>query len=102
MGGDADCGPGSREAVLLGRPAADLPDLAREASPVNHAHSGAPPFLLGHGDADLAVPHRQSARLAEALLAAGVAAEVVTVPGGGAHVPDAADARGRGPGGPDD
>lgn len=87
VGGDADRGPGSREAMLLGAPAIDAPDAAREASPITHAHSGAPPFLLVHGDSDLAVPPRQTARLADALLAAGANAEVVTVPGQGHMFP---------------
>lgn len=87
VGGDADRGPGSREAMLLGGPPADVPELAREASPVSHVRPGAPPFLLVHGDADLAVPPRQSARLAEALLAAGGTADLVTVPGQGHMFP---------------
>lgn len=81
VGGDADRGPDSREALLLGAVAADVPEVAREASPITHVHPDAPPFLLIHGDADLAVPQRQSTRLAEALVAAGGTAEVVTVPG---------------------
>ena len=36
----------SREASLLGAPPESVPDLAREASPLTHAHGGAPPFLL--------------------------------------------------------
>ena len=80
VGGDADRGPGSREAMLLGAPATAVPELAREASPVSHVHAGAPPFLLVHGDADLVVPHRQSVRLAEAVVAVGGTADVITVP----------------------
>ena len=40
-----------------------------------------PPFLFLHGAADLAVPPRQSTRLAEALTAAGGSACVEFVPG---------------------
>ena len=67
----ADRGPGSREALMLGAPAAEIPRIARAASPVTHVRADAPPFLLLHGDADTAVPVRQSQRLHEALLAAG-------------------------------
>lgn len=59
--------PASREAQLLGAAPAQDPARAAEASPVTHAHAGAPPFLLLHGDADRMVPHAQSARLAELL-----------------------------------
>ena len=77
----ADRGPGSREAQLLGAPAADVPDLARDASPVTHVRPGAPPFLLLHGDADHAVPARQSERLHTALLAVGASSTLDLVPG---------------------
>jgi acetyl esterase/lipase len=62
----------SREALLLGAPAASDPERARRAGPVAHVHPGAPPFLLRHGTADRFVPSRQSERLAEALREAGV------------------------------
>jgi acetyl esterase/lipase len=80
-GGTPDPGPGSREALFLGAPASAVPDLAREASPVAHASAAAPPVLLMHGAADDMVPPAQSIRLAEALTAAGAAAEVELVPG---------------------
>jgi dipeptidyl aminopeptidase/acylaminoacyl peptidase len=69
------------EAHLLGGPIGRHLDLAREASPVSHAHPGAPPFLLQHGERDTWVPHDQSVRLAEALRVAGVPVELETVPG---------------------
>ena len=56
--------PGTREAQLLGAPAADVPDRAAQASPVTHASAAAPPFLLLHGRADRFVPCVQSERLA--------------------------------------
>ena len=68
-GGVPDSGPDSREARLLGAPAASVPDLARQASPVAHVRAGAPPVLLMHGTADDLVPAAQSIRLAEALVA---------------------------------
>jgi acetyl esterase/lipase len=80
-GGHPDPGPESREALFLGAPAASVPDLAREASPVNHASAGAPPVLLMHGAADDLVPPAQSVRLAEALTQAGAAVELELVPG---------------------
>jgi acetyl esterase/lipase len=80
-GGHADPGPESREALFLGAPAASVPDLAREASPVHHASAAAPPVLLMHGAADDLVPPAQSIRLAEALTRAGAAVELELVPG---------------------
>ena len=80
-GGSPDAGPDSREAQLLGAPARSLPDLARQASPLTYASAGAPPILLMHGDADDMVPAAQSARLADALRAAGATVELDLVPG---------------------
>ena len=61
----------TREARLLGAPVAEVPELARAASPVSHVRAGAPPFLIAHGTADRAVPFRQSEALAAALAEAG-------------------------------
>ena len=61
----------TREARLLGAPVAQLPELARAASPASHVRAGAPPFLIAHGTADRAVPFAQSAALAAALTSAG-------------------------------
>jgi acetyl esterase/lipase len=80
-GGVPDPGPESREALLLGAPAASVPDLARQASPVAHASAAAPPVLLMHGAADVLVPPAQSIRMAEALRAAGGSVELELVPG---------------------
>jgi len=80
-GGVPDPGPDSREALLLGAPAASVPDLARQASPVAHASAAAPPVLLMHGAADDLVPPAQSVRLAGALRAAGATVELELVPG---------------------
>jgi acetyl esterase/lipase len=80
-GGQPDHGPDSREALFLGAPAAAVPDLARAASPVNHASAAAPPVLLLHGAADDMVPPVQSIRLAEALHGADAAVELELVPG---------------------
>lgn len=80
-GGTPDLGPDSREALFLGAPAASVPDLAREASPVTYARAGAPPVLLMHGAADDIVPAAQSVRLAEALTSGGAEVELELVPG---------------------
>jgi len=80
-GGIPDPGPDSREARLLGAPAASVPDLARQASPVAHARADAPPVLLMHGTADDLVPAAQSIRLAEALRRTGTRVELELVPG---------------------
>jgi acetyl esterase/lipase len=80
-GGVPDHGPGSREALLLGAPASEVPDLARQASPVAHASAAAPPVLLMHGAADDMVPPVQSIRLAEALRAAAATVRLELVPG---------------------
>ncbi|MGK3201281.1 alpha/beta hydrolase fold domain-containing protein [Amycolatopsis sp. MEPSY49] len=71
----------SREAALLGAAPESVPDLAREASPLTHAHAGAPPVLLMHGAEDDLVPASQSVRLAEALRDAGAPVELHLVPG---------------------
>jgi dipeptidyl aminopeptidase/acylaminoacyl peptidase len=80
-GGVPDRGPGSREALLLGAPAPEVPELAWQASPVAHASAAAPPVLLMHGAADEMVPPAQSIRLAWALRAAGATVELELVPG---------------------
>jgi acetyl esterase/lipase len=64
--------------LLGGRPA-DLPDLARDASPVHQVRPGVPPVLLLHGDEDLVISPRQSRRLFDALVAAGAEAHFLLV-----------------------
>ncbi len=82
----ADLLPPSRNARSFARrwipegPGQDA--LARRMSPLAHVHAGAPPVLIVHGDADDVVPYAHSERLAEALRAAGVQVELVTLPGG--------------------
>lgn len=74
-------GPDSWEARFVGAPLPAAPDRAAAASPITHVHAGAPPFQIHHGDEDRVVPFEQSASLARALRAVGVAVELVTVPG---------------------
>jgi acetyl esterase len=66
---------------LLGKPCAQAVDLCREASPIDHIRSGAPPFLVMHGDADQTAPYPQAKAFADKLLAADDPVELVTVPG---------------------
>ena len=69
------------ESRLLGGPPAELPELARAASPLTHITPAAPPFQIAHGTADVLVPPRQSELLHEALRAAGVESAVHFLPG---------------------
>jgi acetyl esterase/lipase len=57
--------------------------LAKAASPLTYVRAGVPPTIAIHGDADPLVPYAHSTRLNDALQKAGVAHELVTVPGGG-------------------
>jgi len=68
--------PTTREALLLGAPAVDVPELAAQASPISHVAAGAPPFLLLHGADDTLIPRAQSERFHAALVAAGVDADL--------------------------
>lgn len=71
----------SREELFLGGAAADRPEAARAASPVHQVRADAPPFLLLHGGDDVLVPTRQSARLHDALTAAGASSTFEVVDG---------------------
>ena len=55
------------------------------ASPVMRIRTGAPPFLLIHGDADQVVPMVQSTHWQNALQAAGVKCNLILIGGGGHH-----------------
>lgn len=72
----------TREARWLGAPAAELPDMARLASPAHQVHAGAPPFHIAHGTADEHVPFAQGQALAAALRTAGTEVEFLPVEGG--------------------
>ncbi len=72
----------TREARWLGAPAADIPEVARAASPALGVHAGAPPFHISHGTADAHVPIAQSEALAAALRGAGADVEFLSIDGG--------------------
>ncbi|CAM5265291.1 hypothetical protein STENM36S_07249 [Streptomyces tendae] len=76
--------PGSSttpEALLLGGAPATRPEQARDASPLTHAHPGAPPFLLVHGEEDTMVACSHSRDLATRLGELGAPVDLRTVPG---------------------
>lgn len=56
-------------------------EIARSLSPLP-LRPGVPPVISIHGDADPTVPYTQSVRLHQALKAAGVREEMITIPGG--------------------
>lgn len=57
-------------------------EVAARVSPMTYVRAGVPPVIAIHGDADPIVPYEQEVRGIEALKKAGVAAELVTIPGG--------------------
>ena len=56
-------------------------EIAKRVSPMTYVRVGLPAVLTIHGDADPSVPHSQSVRLHKGLTEAGVANELMTVPG---------------------
>lgn len=58
-------------------------DRAKRVSPLTYVRSGLPPIITVHGDHDPTVPYSQAVRLRDALTAAGVSNELVTIKGGG-------------------
>jgi len=57
--------------------------IAKRVSPLIYVRAGLPLILSVHGDLDPVVPYEQSTRLHQALSAAGVPNELVTIKGGG-------------------
>jgi acetyl esterase/lipase len=57
-------------------------EVARRVSPLTYVREGLPPIITIHGDADPVVPYTHALRLQEALNKAGVANQLVTIPGG--------------------
>jgi acetyl esterase/lipase len=70
-------------ARFLGGTAADKPEVYRQASPITHLTSDAPPFLFLHGTADKTVPIEQSRAMLAKLRQAGVKAELYEAEGAG-------------------
>ena len=62
----------------------DEPEIKayRDASPTTHVTGDDAPFLLIHGDADVIVPLQQSEIMEQKLTSAGVAVQLIPVPGG--------------------
>lgn len=52
------------------------------ASPINHVHSNAPPFLIAHGTLDETVPYDQGTQLRDALESVDVPVEFISIDGG--------------------
>lgn len=67
---------------LGGTPAAN-PNAYRNASPANFVTPDDPPMFFFHGEQDRLVPIRSSQRMVERLVAAGVTAEMYTLPSAG-------------------
>jgi acetyl esterase/lipase len=61
----------------------DAVAIAKRVSPLTYVRSGLPPVLSIHGDQDAVVPYEQSVRLHQALTAAGVPNQLITIKGGG-------------------
>ena len=68
---------------LLGGPAKDNPEKARQANPITWVTKDDPPFLIMHGEQDKAVSIEQSQLLNDALKKAGVWVKFVPIPGVG-------------------
>ncbi len=60
----------------------DRLQVARRVSPLTYVRKGIPPILTVHGDQDTVVPYSHGVRLRDALNAAGVPNELVTIHGG--------------------
>ncbi len=66
-------------AWLGDQPNAD--ELAKRLSPIQYVNKNTPPIITIHGDQDALVPYQQSVRLHQALDAAGVPNQLLTIPG---------------------
>ncbi|MGW4548650.1 alpha/beta hydrolase family protein [Streptomyces violaceorubidus] len=73
--------PPRRRRCCWAEPPAARPGRARDASPLTHAHRGAPPFLLVHGEEDTMVACSHSRDLAARLEEVGAPVHLRTVPG---------------------
>jgi len=66
----------------LGGPCTPMAEACKDASPVSHAHAGAPPFFVGHGTSDETVPFAQAEAFVAALRAKKVQVRFDTIQGG--------------------
>lgn len=69
---------------------AEILEIGKQISPINHVSADDPPTLIIHGDADELVPIQQAQIMVERLKAAGVEAELITKAGaahGWAEIP---------------
>jgi len=66
----------------LGGKCAEIAETCRAASPLYQVHAGAPPFYVGHGNLDQAVPFSQAEAFTAALKKAGVPVEFYVADGG--------------------
>jgi acetyl esterase/lipase len=57
-------------------------EVAKRVSPLHYVRAGLAPILTIHGDADPTVPYQHAVKLHEALTKAGVANQLLTIPGG--------------------
>lgn len=73
---------GSNGAKLLGATVREVPDLAADASAMDHVSGDAAAFLIMHGDQDTGVPVSQSTRLHKKLVTSGALSELHVVKGG--------------------
>ncbi|MDF1844857.1 MAG: alpha/beta hydrolase [Rubripirellula sp.] len=78
----------SNGAKLLGATVREVPELARDASAIDHVSSDDPPFLIMHGDADPGVPLSQSQTFHQRLNDTGVASTLVILKGAGHGGPE--------------
>lgn len=72
----------SNGAKLLGATVREVPELAADASAIDHVSSNAAAFLIMHGDQDPGVPILQSTRLHRKLVASGALSTLHVVKGG--------------------
>lgn len=68
--------------AYLGGPCSSMLEACKDASPVTHVHTGAPPFFVGHGTADATVPFAEAEAFTTALRSAKVQVRFFTAAGG--------------------
>ena len=73
----------SNGAKLLGATVRDVPDLARDASALDHVSRDDVPFLIMHGSEDPGVPLEQSTKFHEKLKSVGVESTLEILEGAG-------------------